>query len=179
MAGVKSRSFGLFSLNLVRCPPKILKENEVNMDFHITLSWTRSSHGFDYETFNRSHFITFGGGTTLEASAAPNYFGKKEHPNPEEVLLASVASCHMLTFLAIAAKSRLTVEDYRDEPEAEMDRNEAGKTWVKKITLRPRAVFSGEKIPDREKILRLHQSAHRNCFISNSLRTEILLDPIY
>jgi len=97
--------------------------------------------------------------------------------NPEEALLASLSSCHMLTFLAIAALKRLVVDSYEDAPSAELGKNDQGKTMVSRLVLRPKVAFGGDRIPDADAVLELHRKAKENCFIGNSLLSPINLEP--
>lgn len=140
------------------------------------VAWKKTTPDFAYETYDRTHTISFPGGSLLSASAAPEFMGKKELANPEEMLAATLASCHMLTFLAVSAKSRLVVESYEDSPVAILDKNAAGRMCVTQITLNPKVKFGGEK-PTPEKFKDLHEKAHRNCFIAGSLSAEMKLEP--
>lgn len=142
----------------------------------IQLSWKR--HGdFGYETFDRGHTVRFNGGSTLPVTAAPEFFGKKELANPEEILAAALASCHMLTFLAIAAKSLLTVDSYDDHAVATLEKNSDGIMAVTKILLRPKVVFSGDTRPAAEKLKQLHDKACKYCFIENSILSQVIVEP--
>lgn len=143
-----------------------------------TLEWNRDTPDFKYETYNRTHTLRFGGGTSIQMSSAPEYLGKAELPNPEELLGAAVASCHFLTFLSLAAKMRLTLDSYRDDTVAVLEKNAEGMIAVTRVTLRPKAQFSGEA-PDAEKLRSMHEKAHRHCFIANSVKSEIILDIQY
>jgi organic hydroperoxide reductase OsmC/OhrA len=146
--------------------------------YRISLSWSRSTSDFKYETYSRAHRIRFGSGTQIEASSAPEYVGDADKVNPEETFLASLSSCHMLTFLAVAAKSRLTVDQYQDEAEAELGKDAAGKIAITRVTLRPKVTFGGDSPPDPKKIQELHEKAHRNCFIANSVSCPVYVEPI-
>jgi organic hydroperoxide reductase OsmC/OhrA len=115
----------------------------------------------------------FSGQQFLNNSAAPEYLGNADMANPEELLASSLASCHMLTFLAVAAKSGYIVESYNDQAIATLDKNEEGKIAVTVIDLKPVVEFSGEKIPDDEHLKSLHEKAHRNCFIANSIKSKV------
>jgi organic hydroperoxide reductase OsmC/OhrA len=143
----------------------------------ISLAWKRETSDFVYETYDRTHTVMFNGGLTLETSAAPQYLGKEEYANPEEMLAASLASCHMLTFLAIAAKSRYVVDSYEDEATAILGKNAEGAMAVTKIILKPKAVFSGDKKPDDSQLKALHDKAGKNCFIESSLKSEVVVEP--
>ncbi|MBM4337270.1 MAG: OsmC family peroxiredoxin [Deltaproteobacteria bacterium] len=142
-------------------------------EHHSRVSWSRGGVPFDYETYDRTHRWRFGGGAELEASAAPEYRGRAELPNPEEALVAALSSCHMLTFLAVAARRRFTVESYQDDAVGWMEKNPDGKLAVTRVELRPRIAFSGEKRPTPEEIEKLHEVSHRECFIANSVKTRV------
>ena len=141
-----------------------------------TLSWSRAGHGFGYEEYPRDHTWRFDGGSEVQATAAPTYRGSPERVDPEEAFVASVASCHMLTFLAIASRRRLVVDTYDDTATGFMEKNANGKLAITRVVLRPKVVFSG-KAPSADELTRLHESAHENCFIANSVRTEIVVEP--
>jgi organic hydroperoxide reductase OsmC/OhrA len=137
------------------------------------LRWERGPNEFKYETYDRTHRWRFGGGAELDASSAPEYLGRAELPNPEEALVAALSSCHMLSFLAIAARQRFAVESYRDAAVGHLEKNAEGKLAITRVELRPRVAFSGEKQPTAEQIERMHEQAHRVCFIANSVKTEV------
>lgn len=145
--------------------------------YSIGLAWRRTTPDFDSKTFDRSHIWHLAGGQTVRGSAAPEYSGNPEMSNPEEALLAALSSCHMLTFLTIAALRKLVVDRYEDEPVAELGQNEKGKTMVSRLTLRPRVTFGGDMIPDTDAVLALHRKAKENCFIGNSLSSPVVLEP--
>jgi len=142
-----------------------------------TARWTRGQEQFAYETYSRRHRWIFGGGAELDASSAPEYLGDAKLPNPEEALVIALSSCHMLSFLAIAARKRLTVDSYEDAAVGQMEKNESGRLAVTRVELRPRVVFSGPSRPSRDELARLHEQAHRVCFIANSVRTEVTVVP--
>lgn len=148
------------------------------MSEHVAnIVWKRSAEEFRYEHFSRAHSWTFDGGVVVPASAAPAFHGDLDRVDPEEALVAAVSSCHMLTFLAIAARKRFTVEQYSDEARGLLTKNDKGKLWISSITLRPKVVFSGEKRPTAEEIAAMHHSAHENCFIALSVRSEVTVEP--
>jgi len=142
------------------------------------VSWKNKAKDFVYETYDRTHEIRFEGGISFKGSAAKEYLGKAELGNPEELLAAALSSCHMLTFLAVAAKSRLVVESYEDEAVALLDKNAAGKLAVTRTTLRPKVVFSKSTPVTPEKLHELHEKAHRNCFIANSVSCEVVTEAV-
>lgn len=113
-------------------------------EYRAKIQWKNAGNDFVYDTFDRTHQITYPGGIQHKASSAPEYLGKKELANPEEMLAATLASCHMLTFLAVCAKSRLHVTSYEDNPVATLDKNAEGKFAVTHIQLNPKASFQGK-----------------------------------
>ena len=137
-----------------------------------TTSWKRKTQDFAYETYDRTHTVRFEGGIECKASAAQEYMGKRELVNPEELLVGALSSCHMLTFLAIAAKSRLVVDSYEDHAQGVLEKNSEGKLCVTKVSLNPKVTFGGEK-PSPEKLRDLHDKAHKNCFIANSVKCSV------
>jgi organic hydroperoxide reductase OsmC/OhrA len=141
------------------------------------IRWKRGSADFTYETYDRTHHWRFAGGTEFDASAAPEYRGRAELPNPEEALVAALSSCHMLTFLAVAARRRFAVDSYEDAAVGHMEKNADGKLAITRVELRPRVAFSGEKRPSAEDVARMHEVAHRECFIANSVKTEVSVVP--
>jgi organic hydroperoxide reductase OsmC/OhrA len=149
-------------------------------DHRATVLWTRTDEGFLQSKYSRNHTWSFDGGLTVPATAAPNVIPPPwtdvTHIDPEEAFIASVASCHMLTFLHVASKAGFLVDRYEDEAIGTMAKNEKGIPWVKTIVLRPRIAFGGEKIPSAPEIDQLHHKAHDFCFIANSVKTEIRVE---
>ena len=143
----------------------------------VTVDWRRETPDFAYETYNRDHDWTFDAGVTVRGSAAPAYKGSESCVDPEEAFVASLSSCHMLTFLAIAAKKRYVVDDYQDEAVGVLGKDASGRLAITKVTLRPRVTFGGEKLPGDEEFRRLHDQAHHACFIANSVKTEVVVEP--
>jgi organic hydroperoxide reductase OsmC/OhrA len=141
-----------------------------------TIAWKRTSADFKYDTYNRDHMWHIDGGIDVPASAAPEYRGTMDRVDPERALVASLSACHMLTFLAIAARKRLNVDAYEDEASGVMTKNDKGKLFVSHVTLRPKITWSGEA-PAPEEIEAMHHKAHEECFIANSVLTEIAVEP--
>ena len=141
------------------------------------LRWSRHGRDFRYETFSRDHELTFENGPKTLASSAPACVGNPEALNPETLLVGSLSSCHMLTFLAICAKRGYVVDHYDDAASGLLDKNAEGRMAITRITLRPKAVFSGEKQPNAEELAKLHERAHANCFIGSSIRAEVAVEP--
>ncbi|GAA5131892.1 OsmC family protein [Alloalcanivorax gelatiniphagus] len=145
-------------------------------EYGATVAWHLAPDAsFDYESFDRSHEWTFAGGEVVQASSSPELFGSTNRVNPDEAVIAATASCHMLTFLSIAAKQRLKVLSYVDRPVGVVEKNEDGRMAITRIDLRPRVVFDSEVEPAALK--KLHDAAHRNCFVANSLRAEVVIQP--
>ncbi|MGV7221178.1 MAG: OsmC family protein [Nitrospinales bacterium] len=142
----------------------------------VNIKWTRDSDDFNSESYNRDHAVTFEGGIKIEASAAPGFKGNPDFVDPEEAFIGALASCHMLTFLAIAAKKRLVVDGYEDNAVGYLEKNSDGRLAVTRATLRPLVVWGGDKTPSTEEIEKMHEHAHRACFIANSVLTEVTVE---
>jgi len=142
-------------------------------EHHATIVWTRRSADFTYMTYNREHDWRFKGGVVVTASAAPQYRGSPNCPDPEDAFVASLSSCHMLTFLAIAAKKGFVVDRYEDAAVGHMEKNAQGRLAVTRVELRPKIDFGGGRAPDAATLSAMHDSAHHECFIANSVLTEV------
>jgi organic hydroperoxide reductase OsmC/OhrA len=143
----------------------------------IGLEWKRESERFTYDTYNRDHIVTFEGGASVSVSAAPAYRGNAALVNPEESLVAALSSCHMLTFLAVAAKKRFTVDRYSDHAVGFLEKNQNGRLAITRVILHPQVEFSGPTLPSSKEIAELHEQAHSGCFIANSVTTEVSIEP--
>lgn len=141
-----------------------------------TIAWKRTSDDFKYDTYNRDHVWHIDGGIDVPASSAPEYKGTMDRVDPERALVAALSSCHMLTFLALAARKRLVVDAYEDEASGVMTKNDKGKLFVSHVTLRPKITWAGDP-PSAEEIDRMHHKSHEECFIANSVLTEIAVEP--
>jgi len=139
----------------------------------MTLTWKRGDLPFEYQKYSRNHTWKFDGGHEMTASAAAAYLGDPKNVNPEEAYVASLSSCHMLTFLAIACKQKFVLDEYIDDAVGHMEKNAEGKMAITKVTLTPKITFSGDKKPSAEELDKMHHAAHENCFIANSVKTEI------
>lgn len=146
-----------------------------------TVRWVLTGPDFTRGRYSREHTWTFDGGATVAASPAPSVvpapWSNPAAVDPEEAFVASLASCHMLTFLWLASRAGFTCERYEDEAVGTMTKNERGVPWVSEVTLRPRIVWSGGKEPAPGDLERLHHDAHEQCFIANSVRTVIAIMP--
>lgn len=145
------------------------------MEYKATIDWTRNTEDFDTKKFDRTHDITFGGGIHVSASSAPEYAGKAELVNPEELFVASISSCFMLTLLYIAAMRKLTIDNYTATATGKLGKNADGKMCITDITIKPTITFSGES-PDAETLQQLAKKAHDNCFISCSVNTKVTIE---
>jgi len=141
-----------------------------------SVSWERGGSDFGYEAYPRGHEWTFAGGVRVPASAAPAFRGDPTRVDPEAALVAALSSCHMLTFLAIASRKRMVVDSYTDEAVGWLEKNEDGKLAVTRVVLRPAVAFAGAQ-PSAEALADLHERAHRECFIANSVRTRVAIEP--
>lgn len=141
-------------------------------EHRITLKWFKGDVPFTYDAYPRNHTIAFKDGAPVMFSSAPAYRGDPSKGDPEDLLVAALSSCHMLSFLAICAKKRITVEAYDDEAVGLLE-NEGGKLWMTRVTLRPkvRADMTAETLTE------IHHLAHEACFIANSVKTEITVEP--
>lgn len=145
------------------------------MKHRVTVQWQRTSDTYTYETYNRSHEWRFHG-ATVAASSAPDFRGEAERVNPEEAFVAALSSCHMLTFLAIAAKKKLSLDSYSDEAVGYLEKNEAGRLAMTLVILRPRVQWSKDVAVTDADLDKLHQQAHEGCFIANSVKTNVTVE---
>ena len=145
------------------------------------ITWETDSAEFLRGKYSREHTWSFDGGLTVPASpcpaVVPEPYSNPANIDPEEAFVASLASCHMLTFLHVASRRGFQVSRYHDEAIGEMGRTEKGIPWVSVVTLRPQIVYSGEKTPSKEEAEQLHHLAHDQCFIANSVKTELRVEP--
>jgi organic hydroperoxide reductase OsmC/OhrA len=150
-------------------------------DHKATIHWQHPSPDFVRGKYSREHTWTFDGGITVAASSSPSVvpipFSNPANVDPEEALVAAISSCHMLSFLYVAAQAGFAVESYDDEAVGVMAKNDLGVPWVSAVTLRPRVVYGGEKRPGPAEVDHLHHLAHAQCFIANSVRTDIRVAP--
>ena len=144
------------------------------------ISWKRTSANFLIGKYSREHTWTFDGGLTVPASPSPSIvpppYSNPAHVDPEEAFVAAIASCHMLTFLYLACQEGFQVDSYDDEALGLMTKNEKGVPWVSLVTLHPQISYSGGKLPVPADEERLHHLAHEQCFIANSIKTEVVVE---
>lgn len=146
-------------------------------EYKATIKWARNSPDFLKGKYSREHTWTFDGGVTVPATSSqhvvPVPYSNPANVDPEEAFVASLSSCHMLTFLFLAQKQGFQIDSYEDEAVGVVTKNETGKMWVSAVTLNPKIAFSGGKLPSAEDQERLHHGAHDNCFIANSVKTDV------
>ena len=147
-----------------------------------TVLWERGDQAFADNAYSRGHIWEFDGGLVVPASASPAIVplpqSIAENVDPEEAFVAALSSCHMLFFLALAAGRGIVVDRYRDAATGQMGKDDRDRTALTRVVLRPEATYSGEKVPGRMTIDRIHDSAHHLCFIANSVRSEIVIEVI-
>lgn len=152
----------------------------VMSEYCARIAW-RNDVGVDFakNRYTRGHEWEFDEGVKVPASSSPHSvrlpYSVEAAVDPEEALVAAAASCHMLTFLYLAAKEDLRVESYRDEAVGEMTANADGTQWISKIKLSPKIEWGGETLPTGEEIDMLHHKAHKECYIANSIKAEIIV----
>ena len=149
-------------------------------DYRATVTWKREGGAtFTDQRYSRGHTWSFDGGITVPGSSSPHSvklpYSVAEAVDPEEAFVAALSSCHMLTFLYVAAKQGYVVDAYMDEAVGTMTKNERGKMWVSKVTLAPAITFAGEKRPTPAQFDELHHLAHEECFIANSVKSEVVV----
>jgi organic hydroperoxide reductase OsmC/OhrA len=148
-----------------------------------TVQWQRrEGEAFIDNRYHREHVLRFDGGIEVAGSSSPSVvplpYSTEAAIDPEEMLVASLSACHMLWFLSLAAKAGLVVERYDDNASGVMSKNASGKLWVSRVTLRPRVTLAGDSAERvTERLAELHHQAHAECFIANSVRTEVLIEP--
>ena len=145
--------------------------------------WLRNEGDFLGNRYSRRHLLRFDGGLEVAGSASPHVvplpLSDASALDPEEAFVASLSSCHMLWFLSLAAQRRFCVERYFDAAIGVMEKNADGKMAMTVVMLKPDVTFSGERQPTRAELDALHHEAHENCFIANSVKTELRCEPVY
>jgi organic hydroperoxide reductase OsmC/OhrA len=148
-----------------------------------TVAWTLAEGGeaFLKRRYSRLHTLTFEGGAVVAGSPAtsvvPSPWSSPDGADPEATFTAALSACHMLWFLDHAARAGFVVASYVDEAEGTLGRLDRGKFAVTRVALRPRIVFEGERRPTSDEIASLHEAAHADCFIANSVTAEVVVEP--
>ena len=142
-----------------------------------TIQWQFAGGDFRKGRYSRAHTWHFDGGLEVAASPSPHVvpapWSDASAVDPEEAFVAALASCHMMTFLFLAARAGFQVLSYDDDAVGTMVKNEHGRWWVNEVVLKPRIVYGGDKLPSSGDIDKLHHAAHEECFIANSVKTHI------
>jgi len=151
------------------------------MSVHIaTIAWKRGEQPFSDGKYSRAHMISFDGGVSIAGSSSPSVvrvpLSKEDAADPEELLIAALSSCHMLTFLDLARRAGFVVDAYDDIAEGQMGKTAEGRMAVVQVTLKPRIVWSGDKQPNGEDLASLHHKSHELCFIANSFTGEVVVE---
>jgi organic hydroperoxide reductase OsmC/OhrA len=145
------------------------------------VSWTRGGAPFADGRYSRAHTWRFDGGIDVPASASPLVVplpqSREDAVDPEEAFVASLASCHMLWFLSLAAEAGLVVESYEDSARGEMGRDERHRLAIVRVELRPHVEFGGPRRPADAEVAAIHHAAHEACFLANSVRCEVAVVP--
>ncbi len=148
-------------------------------EYKATIKWQRTGVDFLKGKYSREHTWTFDGGAVIPASPSPQVvpmpYSNPAHVDPEEAFVASISSCHMLTFLFVASRQEFQIDSYEDEAVGVMTNNEKGVPWVSLVTLHPKIIYSGGKLPAPADEKHLHHLAHDQCFIANSIKTEVVV----
>jgi organic hydroperoxide reductase OsmC/OhrA len=144
-----------------------------------TVAWSRGDEVFTDGKYSRAHEVSFDAPLTILGSSSPHVvkapYSRADAVDPEEMLVAALSSCHLLSFLYEAQRAGFAVESYVDKAEGVMSKNEAGKMWVSKTTLNPQIAWAGETKPTPEQVRELHHKAHEACFIANSYRGDVVI----
>lgn len=148
-----------------------------------TIYWERSGEPFVDEKYRRGHTWSFDGGIEVPASSSPSIvplpYSQARAVDPEEAFVAALSSCHMLWFLSIAARRGFCVDSYLDEAIGVMGRNVLNKLAITEVVLRPRIAFSGDAPPTKAQIVAMHHKAHAECYIANSVTSEVRCEPVF
>jgi organic hydroperoxide reductase OsmC/OhrA len=150
--------------------------------YKATIEWKRNGAKFTDGRYSRAHRWKFDGGLDVPASSSPQVvplpLSDASAVDPEEAFVASLSSCHMLTFIYLAAKKGFVVDEYRDEAVGTMARNAAGRQAITVVTLHPAIRFGGEREPGKADLDALHHAAHDECYIANSVTTDVRCEPV-
>jgi organic hydroperoxide reductase OsmC/OhrA len=152
-------------------------------EYRADVLWVRGpAEDFVANRYSRRHLLRFDGGAEVAGSSSPQVvpepWSDASAVDPEEAFVASLSSCHMLWFLSIAARRGFCVDRYADSAVGVMARNAQGRLAMTRVALRPEVTFSGERLPGRDELALLHEAAHDACFIANSVKTEVLCEPV-
>jgi organic hydroperoxide reductase OsmC/OhrA len=151
-------------------------------EYTARLEWQRKpGETFTDQRYHRAHTLAFDGGAVVPGSSSPLVvnlpFSDASAVDPEEMFVASLSSCHMLWFLSLAAQAGWCVDRYEDAAVGTMAKNEEGRLAMTVVTLRPQVSFGGDRRPTAAELVALHHRAHEECFIANSVKTDVRFEP--
>lgn len=139
----------------------------------IDLHWQRLEPELKPGTYSVEHAVQFSASVGLDADVAPDWGGDPANSNPEQALAASLSSCHMMTFPALAAKAKWSVASYHDRAIARLGKNGRGQMLVTRVDLPPLVRFDTGSSVDADRLERMQHRAHRYCFIANTLADSV------
>lgn len=142
-------------------------------DLSIELHWHRAEPGFEPGKYSAEHLVRYNNSYEVQADAAPDWGGNPENTNPEQALASALSSCHMMTFLSLAAKAKWPVASYHDHAVAHLGKNSKGQMSVTRIDLHPVVRFDTGFSVDDKKLEEMQNRAHRYCFIANTLAESV------
>lgn len=154
------------------------------MESKATITWTTTATPNDFTKgrYSREHVVTFDGGVSIPGSASPSViprpWSEPSAVDPEEAFVAAIASCHMLSFLYVAATQGFAALSYRDTAVGRMSKGPNGVPWVSTVKLQPELTWSGDRRPTEVELAELHHRAHEQCFIANSVKTEVTVEAV-
>jgi organic hydroperoxide reductase OsmC/OhrA len=152
-------------------------------EYAAEIIWVRNDEDFLDKKYSRRHILRFDGGAQITASASPHMvpvpLSDSTAVDPEELFVSALSSCHMLWFLAMAAKQGFRVDRYVDKAIGVMGENRDGDWAMIRVTLRPEVLFSGDKQPTHSQINEMHEQAHEECFIASSVKTDVVCEPVH
>jgi organic hydroperoxide reductase OsmC/OhrA len=145
------------------------------------VAWERKDARFTDSSYSRRHRWRFDGGVQVDGSASPHSvplpYSSADAIDPEEAFVASISSCHMLWFLSIAAKRGCVIDEYADDAEGFLEKDRDGRMSMTRVVLHPRIRFGGERVPSSADVAAMHEEAHHACYIANSVKTLIEVEP--
>lgn len=142
-------------------------------ELSIELRWQRSEPDLHSGKYSNEHTVRYNDSYALQVDAAPDWGGNPENTNPEQALAASLSSCHMMTFLALASKAKWPVVSFRDYAVAHLGKNARGQMSVTSVDLHPEVSFETGFSVDSVELEKMHHRAHRYCFIANTLADSV------
>ena len=151
-------------------------------EYTVTIHWERQDQIFTDNRYSRGHRWAFDGGIEVPASSSPHVvplpYSNANAVDPEEAFVAALSSCHMLCFLSIAARQGFRVDSYADDAVGILEKDQSGRLAMTRVTLRPRTNFSGDRLPAESELQAMHHQAHEECFIANSVKTDVRCEPV-